>query len=262
MAQQCLGRRTNERLKFGDRLHFFYTETRCTKTTEGKLCKKCNASKNLKEHGIVSEQLPPGSHIYESTWYNLKRTVYGNPSSEDMAKAKKAQDEARAAVVASITGLTVEKKRTFKVAAPATAPATAPAIVPLQVPAPVPLQVPAPVPVQVPAPVPVQVPVTAPVPAQVAVQAPVKAKRQLKKVVSQPTVQPLATESVEPPLQGLNCITITVRKIEHNGRKYYLNSDKDKLYTVMPDGGVGKYCGRLDRENDRIAEFPDSDSER
>ena len=30
----------------------------------------------------------------------------------------------------------------------------------------------------------------------------------------------------------------------------------------MPDGGVGKYCGRLDRENDRIAEFPDSDSER
>ena len=38
--------------------------------------------------------------------------------------------------------------------------------------------------------------------------------------------------------------------------------DKDKLYTVMPDGGVGKYCGRLDRENDRIADFPDSDSER
>ena len=228
MAQQCLGRRTNERLKFGDRLHFFYTETRCTKTTEGKLCKKCNASKNLKEHGIVSEQLPPGSHIYESTWYNLKRTVYGNPSSEDMAKAKKAQDEARAAVVASITGATVEKKRTFKVAAPAPAPAPAPE----------------------------------PVPVPVQVQAPVKAKRQPKKVVSQPTVQPLATESVEPPLQGLNCITITVRKIEHNGRKYYLNSDKDKLYTVMPDGGVGKYCGRLDRENDRIAEFPDSDSER
>jgi hypothetical protein len=250
MAQQCLGRRTNERLKFGDRLHFFYTETRCTKTTEGKLCKKCNASKNLKEHGIVSEQLPPGSHIYESTWYNLKRTVYGNPSSEDMAKAKKAQDEARAAVVAAITGLTVEKKRTFKVAAPVTAP------VPVQVPAPATVQAPAPVPVPVPAPAPV------PVPVPVQVQAPVKAKRQPKKVVSQPTVQPLATESVEPPLQGLNCITITVRKIEHNGRKYYLNSDKDKLYTVMPDGGVGKYCGRLDRENDRIAEFPDSDSER
>jgi len=248
MAQQCLGRRTNERLKFGDRLHFFYTETRCTKTTEGKLCKKCNASKNLKEHGIVSEQLPPGSHIYESTWYNLKRTVYGNPSSEDMAKAKKAQDEARAAVVASITGLTVEKKRTFKVAAPVTAP------VPVQVPAPALAQVAVQAPVPAPAPV--------PVPAQVAVQSPVKAKRQPKKVVSQPTVQPLATESVEPPLQGLNCITIIVRKIEHNGRKYYLNSDKDKLYTVMPDGGVGKYCGRLDRENDRIAEFPDSDSER
>ena len=79
---------------------------------------------------------------------------------------------------------------------------------------------------------------------------------------TQETVKPLAIESVEPPLQGLNCITITVRKIEHNGRKYYLNSDKDKLYQVMPDGGVGKYCGRLDKENDRIADFPDSDSER
>jgi hypothetical protein len=230
MAQQCLGRRTNERLKFGDRLHFFYTEMRCTKTTEGKLCKKCEGSKNLEEHGTVSEQLPPGSHIYESIWYNLKRTVYGNPSSEDMAKAKKAQDEARAAVVAAITGLTVEKKRTFKVAVPAPVPAPAPVIAP------------------------VIAPIT-PV---------VKAKRQPKKVLAQTqeTVKPLAIESVEPPLQGLNCITITVRKIEHNGRKYYLNSDKDKLYQVMPDGGVGKYCGRLDKENDRIADFPDSDSER
>jgi hypothetical protein len=96
------------------------------------------------------------------------------------------------------------------------------------------------------------------------VAAPVKAKRQPKKVVqAQPQeIQPLATESTEPPLQDLPCITISVRKIDHNGRKYYLNSEKDKLYTVQPDGGVGKYCGRLDRENDRIADFPDSDSER
>ena len=240
MASQCLGRRTNERLKFGDRLHFFYTETRCTKepeTTGGKLCKKCmndSLKKNHENNGVISEPLPPLSHIYGSPWYDLKRTVYGNPSSEDMAKAKKVQDDAKAAIVAAITGPKTEekkeKKRTFKVA----------------------------VTTQVEAPVPVPVPV----PAQVAV--PVKAKRQPKKVAVQPqeTVKPLATESVESPLQDLNCITISVRKIEHNGRKYYLNSDKDKLYTVMPDGGVGKYCGRLDKENDRIADFPDSDSER
>jgi len=244
MAQQCLGRRTNERLKFGDRLHFFYTETRCTKepeTTGGKLCKKCmndSLKKNHENNGVISEPLPPLSHIYGSPWYDLKRTVYGNPSSEDMAKAKKVQDDAKAAIVAAITGPKTEekkeKKRTFKVAA--TAQVAAPVIA------------------------------VAPVPAPVIAAAPVavKAKRQPKKVAVQiqETVQPLATESVEPPLQGLNCITIIVRKIEHNGRKYYLNSDKDKLYTVMPDGGVGKYCGRLDRENDRIAEFPDSDSER
>ena len=257
MASQCLGRKTGEKLQFGDG-HYFYTEKRCTKKTETILCKICEKNcteKDSKNNGIMTEQLPPLSHIYGSTWYNLKRTVYGDPSSEDMAKAKKAQDEAQADIIATVSATTVSaatvsatavsatavsaatvsattvsattvKKRTFKVAATA--------------------------------------PVAAQVATPVAATTPLKAKRQPKKVAVQPqeTVKPLATESVEPPLQGLNCITITVRKIEHNGRKYYLNSDKDKLYTVMPDGGVGKYCGRLDRENDRIAEFPDSDSER
>jgi hypothetical protein len=222
----------------------------------GRLCNKCINREPIKkgkkpgndDHGIVTEEIPPLSHIYGSQWYNLNLTSNGNPSSEDMAKAKKAQDEARADVIATVSGKAVSattvsattvsattvKKRTFKVAATALEP--------------------------------VQAPVVAPEPVPVAAQLTqvVKAKRQPKKVAVQlqETVKPLATESVEPPLHDLNCITITVRKIEHNGRKYYLNSDKDKLYTVMPDGGVGKYCGRLDRENDRIAEFPDSDSER
>ena len=252
MTSQCLGRKTNECLKFGDG-HYFYTEKRCTKKTETILCKICEKScleKDHKNNGSMTEPLPPLSHIYGSPWYDLKRSVYGDPSSVDMAKAKKAQDEARAAVVAAITGQThvqtvEKKKRTFKVAqvqvqvqVPVTATAT--------------VAVPAVVSEIVAVPVPV---ITVPV---------VKAKRQPKKVIvqTQPTIQPLATESVEPPLQDLHCITISVRKIEHNGRKYYLNSDKDKLYTVMPDGGVGKYCGRLDKENDRIADFPDSDSER
>ena len=263
MASQCLGRKTGEKLQFGDG-HYFYTEKRCTKKTETILCKICEKNslkKNHENNGIITEEIPRKSHIYGSPWYNLNCEDYGNPSSEDMARAKKAQDEARADIIATVSAATVSaatvsaatvsattvsaatvsaatvsattvKKRTFKVAATE----------------------------QVPAPVQVAAPVAAPVVATT----PVKAKRQPKKVAVQPqeTVKPLATESVEPPLQDLNCITITVRKIEHNGRKYYLNSDKDKLYTVMPDGGVGKYCGRLDKENDRIADFPDSDSER
>ena len=254
MASQCLGRLTGEKLHFGDG-HCFLTEKRCKKMTMGRLCNKCINREPIKkgkkpgndDHGVVTEEIPPLSHIYGSQWYNLNLTSNGNPSSEDMAKAKKAQEEARADIIAAVNANAV-KKRTFKVAATVAAPVQAPEPVPAQVQAPVQ----APVPVQ--APEPVQAPVT-----QV-----VKAKRQPKKIAvqTQETVKPLATESVEPPLQGLNCITIIVRKIEHNGRKYYLNSDKDKLYTVMPDGGVGKYCGRLDRENDRIAEFPDSDSER
>ena len=250
MASQCLGRLTGEKLHFGDG-HCFLTEKRCKKMTMGRLCNKCINREPIKkgkkpgndDHGIVTEEIPPLSHIYGSQWYNLNLTSNGNPSSEDMAKAKKAQDEARADVIAAVSATIVSativsatavKKRTFKVAATALEP--------------------------------VQAPVVAPEPAQVAAQLTqvVKVKRQPKKIAvqTQETVKPLATESVEPPLHDLNCITITVRKIEHNGRKYYLNSDKDKLYTVMPDGGVGKYCGRLDRENDRIAEFPDSDSER
>ena len=254
MASQCLGRLTGEKLHFGDG-HCFLTEKRCKKMTMGRLCNKCINREPIKkgkkpgndDHGVVTEEIPPLSHIYGSQWYNLNLTSNGNPSSEDMAKAKKAQEEARADIIAAVNANAV-KKRTFKVAATVAAPVQAPEPVQAQVQAPVQ----APVPVQ--APEPVQAPVT-----QV-----VKAKRQPKKIAvqTQETVKPLATESVEPPLQGLNCITIIVRKIEHNGRKYYLNSDKDKLYTVMPDGGVGKYCGRLDRENDRIAEFPDSDSER
>jgi len=233
MASQCLGRRTNERLLFGDGKHYFYTEERCKRKTAGGLCSVCDGGAAL-EHGIVSEAIPPLSHIYGSAWYDLKRTVYGNPSDENMAKAKKAQ-EASSPVISPLTSSAetasptkTVKKRTFKVAATVSQVTTAPEV-------------------------------TAPV--QVV---PVKAKRQPKKVVqAQPQeIQPLATESTEPPLQDLPCITISVRKIEHAGRKYYLNSEKDKLYTVQPDGGVGKYCGRLDRENDRIADFPDSDSER
>ena len=244
MASQCLGRLTGEKLHFGDG-HCFLTEKRCKKMTMGRLCNKCINREPIKkgkkpgndDHGVVTEEIPPLSHIYGSQWYNLNLTSNGNPSSEDMAKAKKAQEEARADIIAAVSAKAV-KKRTFKVAATAPEPVPAPVVAPLVA--------------QVVAPV--QAPVT-----QV-----VKAKRQPKKIAvqTQETVKPLATESVEPPLHDLNCITITVRKIEHNGRKYYLNSDKDKLYTVMPDGGVGKYCGRLDRENDRIADFPDSDSER
>ena len=244
MASQCLGRLTGEKLHFGDG-HCFLTEKRCKKMTMGRLCNKCINREPIKkgkkpgndDHGIVTEEIPPLSHIYGSQWYNLNLTSNGNPSSEDMAKAKKAQEEARADIIAAVSAKAV-KKRTFKVAATAPEPVPAPVVAPLVA--------------QVVAPV--QAPVT-----QV-----VKAKRQPKKIAvqTQETVKPLATESVEPPLHDLNCITITVRKIEHNGRKYYLNSDKDKLYTVMPDGGVGKYCGRLDKENDRIADFPDSDSER
>jgi hypothetical protein len=125
MASQCLGRRTNERLLFGDGKHYFYTEERCKRKTAGGLCSVCDGGAAL-EHGIISEAIPPLSHIYGSAWYDLKRTVYGNPSSQDMAKAKKAQ-EVSSPVISPVTSSAetasptkAVKKRTFKVATTAT----------------------------------------------------------------------------------------------------------------------------------------------
>ena len=110
----------------------------------GRLCNKCINREPIKkgkkpgndDHGVVTEEIPPLSHIYGSQWYNLNLTSNGNPSSEDMAKAKKAQEEARADIIAAVSAKAV-KKRTFKVAATVAAPVQAPEPVQAQVQAPV-----------------------------------------------------------------------------------------------------------------------------
>ena len=103
------------------------------------------------------------------------------------------------------------------------------------------------------------------------VTAPVKKERKKRVVkVSQPHVaeqlpiKPKAIESSEAPLliNDEDVITINVRKFEHNGKYYFLNSTKDKLYTVGTDGQPFQYHGRYNRDTETIdTEFGDSDAE-
>jgi hypothetical protein len=116
------------------------------------------------------------------------------------------------------------------------------------------------------APAPVAVPVTVPV----AAVKKERKKRVVKTVAApshvaeQPPVKPKAIESLEPALliNDEDVITINVRKFEHNGKSYFLNSAKDKLYTIGTDGQPFHYHGRYNRDSETIdTEFADSDAE-
>jgi hypothetical protein len=70
-------------------------------------------------------------------------------------------------------------------------------------------------------------------------------------------LQQSETESVE------EVIMVKVQRFEHNGKSYYLNTTKYKLYDYQPDGGCkGIYHGRWDPETETIhTELADSDAE-
>ena len=92
-------------------------------------------------------------------------------------------------------------------------------------------------------------------------------KKRVAKVVApleQAPVRPKAVESSETPIliNDEDVITIKVRKFDHNGKSYFLNSAKDKLYTIGTDGQPFQYHGRYNRESETIdTDFPDSDAE-
>lgn len=246
--QRCYGRiirRRDDAIGRFENNSRFYLESRCpNKIAENtQICSRCQTWKDLgvnkkdvyaNHFGLVSDPLPPECHIFESEWYTSKVKDYGYPSESEMARAKQSQKEAREGVVE------VKKKRGSKTVEPV-----------VEVPV-------APVPVPVPA---------VPVPA---VPAPAKKKRAPKKkedpvskpeVSSPPVVAPKAKESNEPAIQK-EILYIQVRRFTHNGRSYFLDSKKKKLYTVGSDKLPGTYHGRWNPESEMIdTSFPDSDAE-
>jgi hypothetical protein len=101
----CKKRITNQDLliRFGDGRHRFYIESVCANPTDSDLCNYCaNLHSQLKTqdvktfpHGLVTNEYPIESHIFDSPWYHSKVKAYGEPSKEDIVLAMEAQHCAR-----------------------------------------------------------------------------------------------------------------------------------------------------------------------
>lgn len=254
---RCFGRLVDDSKtgRFGDG-HKFHLELRCTrKTIHGtKLCGICHektrdfntrtsSGKKIQHpqvlHGLIDEPIPFESHIFEGPWYQKRLKDWGEPCAEEMARGKKAQLEANGG------------------AAPAAAPAptAAPAAAPKKR---------GPKKAVVDTPVPDALPAVAP-----------KKKREPKSanviVVPQPQIeqqqQPrkieaVAKESLESSIEEKNVLFIKVRRFHHNGKKYFLDSKKNKVYTIGNEKSKGAYYGRWNPESETIdTTFPDSDAE-
>jgi hypothetical protein len=267
MTEQCFGRITRDgeshRGRFPDN-HRFSLEYRCpNQIKDDQLCSRCLEWKargvNKKDpyrchHGFIFETIPEWSHIYEGPWYLSKVTTYGEPSESEMARAKKAQVEARKEVEMNEEVKEVKeepkKKRAYKRK---------------EKPAPAPVVKAEPAPVVEAAPEPAPVVELAPVPKPVAKPTTIKkrrAKKEVTKVPEQPNVQIQAVEAATPALTDIEVVKIIVRPFSVNNTSYFLDGKKNKLYSVGKDKRPSSYVGRWNPESQTIdTDFPDSDAE-
>lgn len=235
---QCLGRYVKDgskgMLSFEDG-GLFHLPLRCPMMTRsGDLCDGC-AAKELKTAekvkeirgttisgphpsylmGRVTDPVPYWSRLYDGAWFRLKMESGCRVSEENMAKIRKAVSEAYEGVTTVEPAPMPEGVRKMKTVKKAAIPVAV-------------------------------APVAAPVPV------PVKRRANVKKPLSD---EPLAR--VEGPVVDISdhtVINIKVRKQEVDGRLYYLDPKKDKLYDMK-----FKYAGRL--KEGAIVNHPDSDAE-
>jgi len=237
---QCLGRYVKDGPKGVNMLSFedgglFHIPLRCPMITRsGDLCDGCTAkeTKTLEKMkdirgttiggphpsylmGRVTDPVPYWSRIYDGAWFRLKIESGCRISEENMVKVRKAVAEAYEGVT------TVE---------PAPLPANARKVKTISK-----------------APEPVQ-----PVEVEVKPKTVRKKREPVQKTV---TDEPLARVGTNP-VDATNdtVIHIKVRKQEVDGRLFYLDPKKDKLYDMK-----FKYMGRL--KDDAIVAHPDSDAE-
>ena len=234
---------------------WFHIPLRCENfARDGDLCDKCvkrdhKTAEKIKEirgttisgthpsflMGKVNGPIPFWSRIYDGAWFRLKLNSGCTVSEENMARIRKATAKANAGVT------TVEPEPM-----PGTAVVAAPVVAAPVVAAPAAA---APVPVVVSPLATSLAPAIAPAP----LKKRVVAKRVPKKVVEQ-AVPPEAQVVGKPvDLSERDVLRIKVRKQEVDGRMFYLDSKKDKLYDLK-----GKYAGRL--KDHAIVDYPDSDA--
>jgi hypothetical protein len=257
MTEQCFGRKQKDgeshRGRFQNKNRFFL-EYRCEgNVSQDQLCAKCLGWKErgLKKndhyrshHGLITEPIPEWSHIFEGPWYQSKVGIYGHPSSEEMARAKEAQQIARKGIE------TVPPVEAIKPVLHQDAPKKRGGRKKKDTPVPVPPPEPEPTP-----PSPPQPPEPKP-------KAP--GKRRLKKTVNAvivpqaPVVQVQAVEMGQP--IEVEIVRIVVKPFFANDTMYFRDASKNKLYSVGKDKNPSTYVGRWDPEAETIdREFPDSD---
>lgn len=274
---RCLGRLVSEKVRgqFRDG-HYFHIEVRCENSVESnhQLCSKCEQRPRTQMrthatclHGLIGGEIPAWSHLYGSAWYLSKVEAYGQPSESEMARAKKAILEnagEQAPVSTPAPAPAVEEKpkskskpRKLKIAASET---VAPVVETSVVVPPKPKAKRKPKEAVV-------------VPAAAVEEKPKsKGKRKLKLAASEVlpsepapvVVQPQAVETLKPveTIADEDILMVRVRPFEHNGTTYWLQSAKDKLYTVPKKDELPKYIGRYNRVSETIDhDFPDSDEE-
>lgn len=252
MSEQCFGRiiRDGEanRGRFPDK-HRFYHEFRCPSTIqEDQLCSRClewkarGPTKDLYRchYGLIIEELPEWSHIYEGLWYLSKVAVYGQPSELEMAKAKKAQMEARNGfdIKETVVSESVKKKRVYKKKDKQ--------------------------PVAVEAPLVVEAPVAVEAPVVVEALQPTTLKKRRPKKQTIPEESNVQIQAVEvtPMLNDIEIVKIIVRPFRVKETAYFLDGKKNKVYSVGKDARPSSYVGRWNSESQAIdTDFPDSDAE-
>ena len=256
---QCLGRLVKDGPKGVHMLSFeeggfFHVPLRCEIVTRsGDLCDTCSAKeKKTKEKicgmkgitiggplpsylmGRVTDPIPYWSRLYDSAWFRLKIEEGYTLSEETMAKVKGAAKKAYEDVTTvPPEPLPSKVKATKKPASVVTEP---------------------------PKPKATKKPVSAeklleelPV-IQPEQKAPVKRKPAVKKASLQQVPIPMTQVVGAIDISDHEVIHISVRKQEVDGRLFYLDSKKDKLYDMKC-----KYVGRL--KDGAVVDYPDSDAD-
>ena len=227
---QCKGRYADKDLFFQNG-RSFYTEKRCLgKALEDDLCKLCSRKQKIpfdppnqleQYQGKVGEEYFKKSVLYGSPWFLKKDGLEEYTiSPEDLKTAKKAQRDAVCG-----TQMPRKKKEETVVAPVVSAPVQEEKVKKPRAPR-------------------KKKEVAAPVVPAVVAQAPSIA---------------IAVESVEEPLEALEVVKIPVSLKTINGKQYWYDSKKSKVYELKKDKGVGSYLGRFDSAEDKVVEFPDSD---
>ncbi len=295
-----MSRLTSEANKqpFGDETHYFYVEKVCNEEAidETHLCRKCSqksdatrtqASRQF-DHGFIGGEYTEKSHIYDSPWYHDHVALWGEPRPEIVQYAKQFQENAliyagnlnkfgesnvqlemapRKKVEGVDSGAEVGKDGETPVVKPkvvrrkkkmenieSAETGTEGGVENTVLPS-----------TSTPAPEKKRRAVRIPK----AEKSPKTAKTTTQKCANRVEIPQMETaiianviEETTEVLPVEDVMIIRVRSFEHNGRQYFREPNKNKLYEKKTGNVVGEYIGRWNSISETIChDIPDSDAE-